>query len=409
MPSREPIPELVRSSKTGTSSCFILREPMPAASDSYLLTTQSGERRIFGDGPPAFSVRVPDLGFWEDLARRGTYAAAVAFIRARFDIEGDFLAAIRWWQRGHAGNARRRFVKALAWLRLESWHQSAARARRNIESHYDRSNAFYQQFLDRLMVYSCAYFADPTWSLEEAQLAKLDRICSKLDLQATDRFLDVGCGWGGLVLHAAEQFGATAVGCTLSREQLAFANEQVHARKLAPRVTIEGRDYRQMTGRFDKIASVGMYEHVGRRRLRAYFETLAHLLDPDGLVLNHGIVRPQTVGDDGTTEFLRHHVFPGGELPHLSDVVLSAEQAGFEVLDVENLRPHYALTCAAWVSRLQAHRDVCLALVDETTYRTWLLYLAGSAVSFERGQTDIYQVLLARRSRRAARRLTRVG
>jgi len=276
-----------------------------------------------------------------------------------------------------------------------------------IQFHYDVSNEFYALFLDAEMIYSCAYFVDWDNSLDQAQRDKLDLICRKLEMRAGDRFLDVGCGWGGLIVHAAEQYGAIASGCTLSARQFGYVNDLIAARRLVGRVTAMNADYRAVAGRFDKIASVGMYEHVGRHRLHTYFETLSRLLRPDGLLLNHGIARPETVTDDASTVFLRRHVFPGGELPYLGDVIRAAERAGFEVLDLENLRPHYALTCARWVTRLQARRDACLAIVDAATYRTWLLYLAAAAVSFERGDTELYQLLLAHRRPGAGRQLTR--
>lgn len=335
------------------------------------------------------------------------YRVATAFVHGQIDIDGDLLAAVRWWSASHVDGLRDWALSMLSRLRLESWFQAKDRARRNARFHYDRSNHFYEQFLDSRMVYSCAYFADRRWSLDEAQVAKLDYICHKLDLRTGDLFLDVGCGWGALLIHAAERFGASTVGCTLSAQQLAYARAAAAHRGLQGRVLVEDLDYRDVPGPFDKIASVGMYEHVGRRRLGRYFETLARLLEADGLLLNHGLARPEDARDDGSTVFLQRHVFPGGELPKLGDIVRSAERSGLEVLDVENLRPHYALTCAAWVANLTAHRDACLTLIDATTYRTWLLYLAAAAVSFERGQTELYQTLLAKRSARASRRLTR--
>jgi cyclopropane-fatty-acyl-phospholipid synthase len=286
---------------------------------------------------------------------------------------------------------------ALSALRLETWFQTRSRARHNIEFHYDRSNAFYEQFLDRRMEYSAAYFTSPRMSLDSAQLAKLDHVVRKLDVRPGERFLDVGCGWGGLVIHAVERCGAMAVGATLSARQFEYASDAVQRAGLVGRARIELCDYRTLQGRFDKIASVGMYEHVGRHRLREYFETLTRLLTPDGLLLNSGIARPETATDDEGTLFLRRHVFPGGEVPCLADVIRAAEAAGLELLDVESLRHHYALTCAKWIERLQAHRDACLALVDAQTYRTWLLYLAGSAVSFESGESELYHTLFARR------------
>lgn len=276
------------------------------------------------------------------------YRVATAFVHGQIDIDGDLLAAVRWWSASHVDGLRDWALSMLSRLRLESWFQAKDRARRNARFHYDRSNHFYEQFLDSRMVYSCAYFADRRWSLDEAQVAKLDYICHKLDLRTGDLFLDVGCGWGALLIHAAERFGASTVGCTLSAQQLAYARAAAAHRGLQGRVLVEDLDYRDVPGPFDKIASVGMYEHVGRRRLGRYFETLARLLEADGLLLNHGIARPEDARDDGSTVFLQRHVFPGGELPKLGDIVRSAERSGLEVLDVENLRPHYALTCAAW-------------------------------------------------------------
>jgi cyclopropane-fatty-acyl-phospholipid synthase len=374
---------------------------------SFAVETRGGAP-IAGDSvSPAFTLRVADRAAWDLLLKSSTYQAATAFVRGDFDIEGDFVAALRWWYGRPTSGAASFALRTLKHLHLESWLQSRARARSDIEFHYDRSNDFYKQFLDERLQYSCAYFTRPGISLDEAQAAKLDLICRKLDLRSGMRFLDIGCGWGGLVLHAAECYGAIATGCTLSERQFAHATAQAHDRGLESRVTILNADYRELDGCYDRISSVGMYEHVGRRRLETYFERLSRLLRDDGLALNHGIARPATVTDDDMTLFLRDHVFPGGELPYYSDVVRAAERAGLEVIDVENLRPHYALTCAEWVRRLQARRDACLTFVNDETYRTWLLYLAGSAVSFERGETELYQTLLAKRIPGAARRLTR--
>ena len=378
-----------------------------APPESYAVVARSGEHRRFGTDAAAFIVRLPTLSSWESIKTAGAYTLAKAFVEGEFEIEGDLLAALRWWHVHHRANWSDRVVSTIGRLRLETLFQTKGRARRNVRFHYDRSNLFYRQFLDSRMVYSCAFFADRSWSLDEAQVAKLDYICRKLDVRPGDLFLDVGCGWGALLIHAAERFGASTVGCTLSAQQLAYARQAAAEKGLQGRVLVEDLDYRDVPGRFDKIASVGMYEHVGRHRLEWYFRSLARSLEPDGLLLNHGIARPQDMHDDGSTVFLQRYVFPGGELPNLSEIARAGERAGFEVLDVENLRPHYAMTCAAWVANLIAHRDACLALVDAVTYRTWLLYLASAAVSFERGETELYQTLLAKRCARAPRRLTR--
>jgi cyclopropane-fatty-acyl-phospholipid synthase len=234
-------------------------------------------------------------------------------------------------------------------------------------------------------------------SLEQAQLAKLDLICRKLALQPGQRFLDVGCGWGALVMHAASRYGIVAAGCTLSPQQAADARASVRAQGLESRVRIIECDYRDLAPAFDRIASIGMFEHVGRRRLEEYFGRIRALLAPDGLFLNHGIVRPEPGGEPSITVRWQQAVFPGAQLVHMSEVFRAAERAGFEILDAENIRPHYALTCREWVARLLRNRDACLRAVDQPTYRSWLLVLAGAAVSFEQGGMDVFQLLLAPR------------
>jgi cyclopropane-fatty-acyl-phospholipid synthase len=363
---------------------------------------------VIGDGPPAFVIRVPSVEYWRRLLQLDAYRAGMAFVSGEFDVEGDLPSAINYWSR----RPRRLSLAALALallprLRIERWFQSRGAARKNIEFHYDRSNDFYQLFLDRRMVYSCAYFETPDQPLDRAQEGKLDLICRKLDLHPGESFLDVGCGWGALIAWAVERYGARAIGCTLSRQQQEAAVRLIGERGLSDRARVVLSDYRDLTGTFDKIASVGMVEHVGRSRLPGYFRTLAARLEPSGLLLNHGIIRPPHVHVDATGKFLQQRVFPGGELTSLETTIAAAERAGFEVLDLENLRPHYALTCRAWVARLQANRDACLALVGSQIYRTWLLYLAASASGFSQGTTDVYQILLAKRAAAQARHLTR--
>jgi cyclopropane-fatty-acyl-phospholipid synthase len=333
------------------------------------------------------------------VARLDPYSAAIAYIRGRIDVRGDLVEAVRFHLSRTSREWRRRAVDALC--RWVPWHlaqfwESRSQTARDIRFHYDRSNQFYRQFLDSRMVYSCAYFRSPSDSLEEAQLAKLEHICRKLRMRAGDRFLDIGCGWGGLILHAAEKYRASAVGCTLSRRQAEYAAEEIRRRSLERLVRVREADYRDQTGEFDKIASVGMFEHVGRHRLEAYFRKLHSLLAPHGLLLNHGISSPEWVRPDAQTRFIARNIFPNGEILHLGFVIAAAERAGLEVLDVECLRRHYALTCRAWVERLRSRREACLATVDQETWRTWQLYLAGSAVAFEEGNLAVHQVLLAK-------------
>jgi cyclopropane-fatty-acyl-phospholipid synthase len=382
-----------------------------AATTSWSVVFADGSEQRFGNDRPAFTVKVHDEAFWQSIQRKSTWAAALAFVRGDIDIAGDLSAAIRWWSSRREFRLTDWIVTALSRLSPERiqylFFQSRRRAARNIQFHYDRSNEFYKCFLDRNLVYSCAYFERPENTLDQAQIAKLEHICRKLELVSSDRFLDIGCGWGALPLHAAAHYGVKATGCTLSHQQFAWARERVVQEGYADTVRIFQSDYRDLKGRFDKIASVGMFEHVGRRRLPEYFRRVSDLMEPDGLFLNHGIIRPKGFQDGAETVFLRRFVFPGSELAHLAEVIGAAEDAGFEVLDVENLRPHYALTTREWVSRLQLSRELAMRLAGPETYRTWLLYLAASSVSFDDGYMDLCQLLLAKRGSKRLRHLTR--
>ncbi|MDB4916463.1 MAG: SAM-dependent methyltransferase [Gemmatimonadetes bacterium] len=286
------------------------------------------------------------------------------------------------------------------------------RDRAAIRYHYDVGNDFYSLWLDRRMLYSCAYFADgsdPDGELEDAQLAKLDLICRKLRLRPGDRLLDVGCGWGALIMHATRRYGVTALGITLSDAQAQLARERIAAEGLGDRCRVELRDYRALGDLppFDKISSVGMVEHVGVENLPTYFDALYRALRPGGLLLNHGIVsvsaaRPTSQWDWlerrlwKRDAFLDQYVFPDGRLGPLSAVIAGAERVGFETRDVESLREHYALTLRAWLTRLMHHRAEAVALTDERTFRIWRLYMAGSAYGFASGRLNIVQTLLGK-------------
>jgi cyclopropane-fatty-acyl-phospholipid synthase len=262
--------------------------------------------------------------------------------------------------------------------------------------HYDQPLNFYRSFLDAEMVYSCAYFADGITSLRDAQLAKIDHSLRKICLRPGETLLDIGCGWGALVLRAATHFGAKAVGITLSREQHAEGLRRVAAAGLERRVSIEYRDYRDLGDRqFDKIVSLGMVEHVGRERLADYFATAFNALRPGGLFLNHGIGQLHDERGYRTSGFMGY-VFPDGDLVPIADVMRAAERSGFELRDVENLREHYAHTLRAWSRNLEAQRSAAIAAANERTYRVWRLYLAGSAQGFARGRMALYQTLLGK-------------
>lgn len=367
------------------------------------------DKEAGGAEAPTFELAFRTADGHRAFLEADVYACAKAFVDGRFDIFGDPIAAVAF-KLAHPGTRLRRRCSAVLALLLslgpESWLQSRTRARRNIEFHYDRAQEFYAAFLDSRMVYSCAYFGHVGMCLDEAQEAKLDLICRKLDIHGGERFLDIGCGWGALLLHASRYYGALATGCTLSASQAGYAAVLSRSFDLDYEIEVKQINVRDLDGRFDKIASVGMFEHVGRARLHRYFSKVRELMAADGLFLNHGIVRPEGIRNGPETRFLREYVFPGGELAHLSDVIRIAGDSGLEVLDVENLRPHYAMTCRRWVERLVENEERCVKTAGLRTYRTWLLYLSASALSFERGETDVYQVLMARRSD-TTRHLTR--
>jgi cyclopropane-fatty-acyl-phospholipid synthase len=283
-----------------------------------------------------------------------------------------------------------------AWLRHKLHQRRANRA--NIQHHYDVSNAFYRLFLDQRLVYSCAYFHTPEDSLDTAQAQKLDHICRKLRLQPGERFLDIGCGWGALVLWAAERYGVNATGITLSQNQHDHVKEQIAARGLQDRVRVELRDYLDLPEDvlYDKIASVGMFEHVGVSRFPRYFGKIRRVLKPGGFVLNHGIthnwVDTRSLGS-GMGDFIEEYVFPGGELTHVSRVVEAMALEGLEVVDAEALREHYARTLWHWVERLESNAEAARAEAGDERYRVWRIYMAGSAHGFDRGWLSLWQLL----------------
>ena len=282
--------------------------------------------------------------------------------------------------------------------KLKGRRHSVERDRQAVTYHYDVSNDFYALWLDRRMVYSCAYFTTPDDDLDTAQERKLDYICRKLRLQSGQRLLDVGCGWGGLVIHAAQHYGVDATGITLSQPQADLANERIAAAGLAGRCRVLVRDYREMDepGGYDALVSVGMFEHVGAALLPAYFTMTWQLLNPGGVFLNHGIANTTTGQSRRGPSFSDTYVFPARELLPISTTLRVAEESGFEVRDVESLREHYALTLRHWVHRLEAHHDQALRFVDEPTYRVWRLFTSGSAHGFSVGRLNVYQALLVR-------------
>jgi len=285
--------------------------------------------------------------------------------------------------------------------KIRLWLHQRRSNRANIRDHYDVSNAFYRLWLDAQLVYSCAYFRRDGDTLDVAQQQKLDHICRKLQLAPGERLLDIGCGWGALILHAAERYGVDATGITLSQNQFEHVRSEIAARGLADRVRVELRDYLDLPeeASYDKVASVGMFEHVGIARFPQYFGKIRRILKPGGLVLNHGITHNPLGADSlgsGIGNFVEEYVFPGGELAHVSRVIEAMAAQGLEAIDAEALREHYAKTLWHWVDRLEANAEAARREVGEERFRVWRIYMAGSAHAFDRGWLSLWQVLAGR-------------
>jgi cyclopropane-fatty-acyl-phospholipid synthase len=340
--------------------------------------------------------------------------AGRAFAAGLIEVDGDAEYAIDTLYRASTSgspspidklkvtqNVRRLPKTALPPLReaeLKGRLHSRERDRAAIGFHYDQPVEFYRSFLDRDLVYSCAYYDDGVETLDAAQSAKLDYVLQKVRLREGERLLDIGCGWGALVVRAAQRFGAKVLGVTLSRPQYEEAQKRIAAALLGDRAQVQLRDYRELAGeRFDKVVSVGMFEHVGRSRLPEYFCAAFDVLRPGGLFLNHGIALEGARHAPGkATGFIERFVFPDGELVPISEALRIAEDSGFEVRDVENLREHYARTLRAWVANLERNRETAIAAGGIQSYRTWRLYMAGSAQGFASARMGIFQALLAR-------------
>jgi cyclopropane-fatty-acyl-phospholipid synthase len=282
--------------------------------------------------------------------------------------------------------------------RMRGRRSSVARDGRSVRFHYDRSNAFFELFLDRRMSYSCGYFTSSDDSLDRAQERKLDLICRKLRLQPGERLLDIGCGWGALVMYAAARYGVEATGITVSRRQAEHARARIDSEGLADRCRVDVCDYREFEGvEFDKVASVGMVEHVAPSLLDDYFLRAFRALRPGGVMLNHGIA---TTNPEGRrSRFIRRYVFPDADLAPLDRTMEAARRAGLEIRDVEALREHYVLTLRHWVRRLEAHRQAAVQATDEETYRVWRLYMAGAANAFASNRLGIFQTILSKPDR----------
>ena len=343
---------------------------------------------------PKVQLRIRDTKALAALSAPSLDSLAEAYIEGWVDLDGDVQDIVD--QAVALANSSKSSSPGLLRLLPRANHTKKA-DKAAIEYHYDVSNDFYAHWLDPNMVYSCAYFEQGDEDLETAQIKKIDHILKKIQLKAGETLLDIGCGWGALSIRAASTFGARVVGITLSTQQYELAKERVAAQGLSDRIDIRLQDYRDVTETFDKVTSVGMFEHVGLKNLKHYFSIVQRCLKPGGLAMNHGITTSSVDNREtpfGGGAFIDKYVFPSGELPHISTVLREIELAGLETLDVENLRRHYALTCQEWSRRFEASAEELRGLVSERVWRIWRVYLPGVAWAFRDNWISLNQILV---------------
>jgi cyclopropane-fatty-acyl-phospholipid synthase len=402
-----------------------------AEKEEYVQLTLRLLDELFSSHSDQFTVRLWNGTTWpDDRPRQATLvlnhpgalramllpgteiALAEAYLYNDVDIEGDFLATFHWAndlaQKTSNWKQKLSFGRELMRLpnrmnprvsrrgpaKLSGKRHSLERDRQAVAYHYNVSNDFYALFLGKRMVYTCAYFRNLEESLDQAQEQKLEHICRKLRLKPGQRLLDIGCGWGSLVLYAAEKYGVDATGVTLSQPQVDLANQRIAAARLQDRCRVQFRDYREVTEPYDVVASIGMFEQVGEDQLATYFQHVNRILRPGGVFLNHGIARRVVEKTWDPQNFSDAYVFPDGELSPISHTLRVAEECGFEVRDVESLREHYIQTLMRWVRNLETRHDEALAYVDEPTYRVWRAYMSASEFGFRSGRLNLYQSLL---------------
>lgn len=369
------------------------------------VTYADGSARSFGTADPAFpdiAIRFTDAGAPGAIVRNPSLGVAEALIDGRAVIEqGDVMglltlaSANNRWEAATGALMPSRTAGAMVWVKrkIDQFNRTRA-SRQNVKHHYDIGNDFYDLFLDADRQYSCAYFLDPDEGLEQAQRDKKAHIAAKLALKPGMRVLDIGCGWGGMALYLHQTYGVDVLGITLSEEQIKTANQRATDAGVADHVKFELTDYRHQTGSFDRIVSVGMFEHVGPPQYRTFFKKCRDLLTEDGVMLVHTIGRAGAPGV--TDEFTARYIFPGGYIPALSEIAKGYEGLRYYMTDCEVLRLHYAYTLQAWYDRAMANKDKIVAMYDEKFFRMWAFYLAGSCVSFRYGGMVNYQLQFAR-------------
>ncbi len=359
----------------------------------------NGDKFRVGNGEPVACMEIRDRRAVLELIREPSVGFGECYSQGRILIHGD-LRAFMVELTGAVTRRRRRYYYGpkLRSLVHAAKLNTRVRSRHNVHHHYDLGNDFYRLWLDDRMVYTCAYFEHPAATLEEAQVAKLDHVCRKLQLEPGQKVVEAGCGWGALALHMAEHYGVDVVAYNNSHEQVRYARARAEALGLDDRVTFVEADYRTIENRCDVFVSVGMLEHVGLANYRALGALIDRCLKPGGMGLIHTIGRSHPAPPD---KWILKHIFPGGHVPSLGEMATIFEPFKFLVLDVENLRPHYARTCALWLDNFDQVADQVAAMYDEAFVRMWRLYLAGSSAAFETGTMQLYQVLFAPQGNKA--------
>jgi len=353
----------------------------------------NGEEFCVADGPPVACMEFRQRDVLAALLVSAAVGFGECYSRGLIEIHGNFLAFANEIARAHSASRSRSYL----WQKLRSFMtavrtNSLSRSRHNVHHHYDLGNDFYRLWLDERMVYTCAYYEDPAATLAEAQVAKLEHVCRKLKLQPGQQVIEAGCGWGALAMHMAQHYDVRVKAYNNSHEQIAYARQEAKRLGLDGRIEFFCDDYREISDRCDVFVSIGMLEHVGLRNFRTLGELIGRSLKPDGIGLIHSIGRSHPWPTDA---WIRKHIFPGGHIPSLSEMTTVFEPQRFSVLDVENLRLHYARTCRAWLENFEKVSEQVGRTYGEEFVRTWRLYLAGSSAGFESGTLQLYQVLFA--------------
>ncbi len=355
---------------------------------------------------PKFIIKFLDKDvFIQLITNPNIMSFAQAFIDKKIDIEGDIFEAIKL-KDDIANIEISNKDRVNLFFKTVSSHNTHTKAKdkQNISYHYDISNDFYSLFLGNTMMYSCAYFKQDNWNLDLAQQNKIEYICKKLRLKQGDKLLDIGCGWGSIIIYAAKKYNVIATGVTISKEQYKYVKHKIKQENLENKCFIELKDYRDIEGKelYNKIVSVGMFEHIGIKNLPIYFEHIKNLLKDDGIFLNHGItVKKENKLSKHEGEFIQKYIFPGGELKNIGYIIDVMEDIKFDIIDVECLRQHYYKTLVCWAKNLESNKQEAIKLTNEYVYRMWLLYIIGCAINFEKNCISVYQVILTKQNKKS--------